>query len=110
MELLSKVAKGLRCIAYTNQCCAECEYRANASAEDCKKDVAKDALEILEYISYWETWDDAKKKVLVKDGSVGPTEHGVACHRCHEYLDASDEYNIAARFCPSCGARMEENQ
>lgn len=29
------------------------------------------------------------------------------CNQCHEWLVASDEYNVKGNFCPCCGARMK---
>ncbi len=30
------------------------------------------------------------------------------CSRCGEYLGGSGEYTVNGRFCPSCGAHMDE--
>ena len=29
------------------------------------------------------------------------------CNQCHEWLVASDEYEVKGNFCPNCGARMK---
>lgn len=41
----------------------------------------------------------------IKDGMV--TE-SVRCSECDEWLTASDEYACYGRYCPNCGAKMEE--
>lgn len=40
------------------------------------------------------------------NGKVG-TE-GCICSCCGEYLVGSDEYIVNGKFCPSCGAKMDE--
>ena len=30
------------------------------------------------------------------------------CSECDEWLTASDEYLVSGRYCPNCGAKMEE--
>ena len=29
------------------------------------------------------------------------------CNQCHEWLVASDEYEVKGNFCPNCGARLK---
>ena len=39
----------------------------------------------------------------------GKYVHGYAiCSECGESLTASDEYECVGRFCPNCGAKMDE--
>lgn len=42
---------------------------------------------------------------LDKDGCPVDTCH---CSECGEWLTASDEYPVIGRYCPNCGAKMEE--
>lgn len=43
---------------------------------------------------------------LDKDGCPVDTCH---CSECGEWLTASDEYPVIGRYCPNCGAKMENN-
>ena len=43
--------------------------------------------------------------VPIKDGIVTDSCH---CSECGEWLTRSDEYECSARYCPNCGAKMEE--
>ena len=42
-----------------------------------------------------------------EDGLLDDND-GVHCSICGGWLTASDEYCCAARFCPHCGAKMED--
>lgn len=62
------------------------------------------------YDSYYP--DRPKGKWIDEDGNNVPLHkdgyplRSCYCNQCHEWLVASDEYEVKGNFCPSCGADM----
>lgn len=44
----------------------------------------------------------------VESDSNGFPKDSCWCSRCHEWLVASDEYLVFGKYCPNCGAKMDE--
>lgn len=53
----------------------------------------------------WLSWDGTETVVKMIHGE---TSGSCKCSVCGEWLTASDEYAIIGKFCPNCGAMMEE--
>ena len=54
----------------------------------------------------WISNDDGETIIKLKHGEP---QGSCFCSVCHEWLVASDEYDVKGNFCPSCGAKMEES-
>ena len=57
-------------------------------------------------------WADCKGKPIELDsnGYTKVESLGLWCSHCHEWLVPSDEYIVVGRYCPNCGAKMDEEE
>lgn len=64
------------------------------------------AIEVLSTNDIQGEWvdEDGNNVPLHKDGYP---LRSCYCNQCHEWLVASDEYNVKGNFCPNCGAIMK---
>ena len=53
----------------------------------------------------WISADDGETIIKLK---YGEPQGSCFCSVCHEWLVASDEYDVKGNFCPNCGADMRE--
>ena len=51
----------------------------------------------------WISNDDGETIIKLK---YGEPQGSCFCSVCHEWLVASDEYDVKGNFCPNCGADM----
>ena len=52
-------------------------------------------------------WIDCNGKPVESDSNGCPKD-SCWCSHCHEWLVASDEYMVIGKYCPNCGAKMDE--
>lgn len=55
--------------------------------------------------------DQGKTKgEVIKLDEDGMVDRSACCSCCDVWLVASDEYAVVGRFCPNCGAKMDESE
>lgn len=88
-----------RCISHVPDACRDCAYDAGHPYNECVEMMLKDALALLK-----EQQPKTGKWIPVTNGRGGHE-----CNQCHDYAPSyQDGDEDLSRFCPCCGAKMEE--